>query len=71
MIPRVKETYLLNNVVRSRIQFGLLQRGSKRLHLCFVGNQLKFIILFVENTAATLSLNNCLKIFGISCLKCF
>lgn len=42
----VGKTCLLNDVVRSRIQFGLLQGGNKGLHLSFVGNQLEFIVLY-------------------------
>ncbi len=42
-----RETHLLNDVVRSRIQFGFLQgRRGERLHLSFVGDQLEFIVLF-------------------------
>ena len=40
------EPDLLNDVVRSRIQFGFLQGRSKRLHLSFVGHQLEFVVLF-------------------------
>lgn len=48
-----KKTYLLNDVVRRRIQFGFLQRRSKRLHMSFVGYQLEFIVLFEKRSLHT------------------
>jgi len=37
--------YLLNDVIRCRLHFGLLQRGSYGLHMSFISHQLELIIL--------------------------